>query len=40
MSKEKQKLLEKKYNFKSDYIKDFKSFKDEITKKKNNALSS
>jgi len=34
MSKEKQKLLEKKYNFKSDYIKDFKSFKDEITKKK------
>ena len=34
MSKEKQKLLEKKYNFKSDYIKDFKIFKDEITKKK------
>ena len=34
MSKEKQKLLEKKYNFKSDYIKDFKSFKDEIAKKK------
>jgi MoaA/NifB/PqqE/SkfB family radical SAM enzyme len=34
MSKEKQKLLEKKYNLKSDYIKDFKIFKDEITKKK------
>jgi len=34
MSKEKQKLLEKKYNFSSDYIEDFKVFKDEIIKKK------
>tara|TARA_B110000977_G_C11020855_1_gene471245 strand:- start:103 stop:1242 length:1140 start_codon:yes stop_codon:yes gene_type:complete len=33
MSKEKQKILEKKYNFKSDYIEDFKVFRNEIIKK-------
>ena len=33
MSRDKQKLLEKKYNFKSDYIKDFKIFRNEIIKK-------
>ena len=33
MSKDKQKILEKKYNFKSDYIEDFKVFRNEIIKK-------
>ena len=34
MSNDKQKELEKKYNFKGNYIKDFKNFRDEITQKK------
>jgi hypothetical protein len=34
MIKDKQKELEKKYNFKGNYIKDFKIFRDEITQKK------
>ena len=34
MDKEKQKELKKKYNFKSNYIQDFKNFKDEIIQKK------
>ena len=34
MDSEKQKELKKKYNFKSNYIKNFKNFKDEIIKKK------
>ena len=33
MSRDKQKILEKKYNFKSDYIEDFKVFRNEIIKK-------
>ena len=34
MKSEKQKELEKKYNFRSNYIKDFKNFRDEIIQKK------
>ena len=33
MSRDKQKILEKKYNFKSDYMEDFKVFRNEIIKK-------
>ena len=34
MKSEKQKELEKKYNFRLNYIKDFKNFRDEIIQKK------
>ena len=34
MSDEKEQKLKEKYNFKSDYIKDFKNFREEIIQKK------
>ena len=39
MKNNKQKELENKYNFKSNYIKDFKNFREDIVKKKNSSIS-